>query len=159
MEPIRNSPVRVHRPQVVFVIRLCVQLLTMLSSAVLFRSGCYKLFLEIFCKACRKDTCCAYYNNFNATSLQVYGQVDIYILCSEDENAIHILLKCLETRKWREEFLSRNWLILNEWIAYKKIINCINIIELRHKGSYLYKIKCKWENKIRNLSSEVGVEL
>jgi hypothetical protein len=46
--------------------------------------------------------------------------------------------------------------MLNEWIAYKKIINCNNIIELRNIGSYLYKIKCKWENKIRNLSSEFG---
>jgi hypothetical protein len=35
-------------------------------------------------------------------------------LCSEDEDAIHILLKCLEMRKWREQFLSRKWLILNE---------------------------------------------
>jgi hypothetical protein len=46
--------------------------------------------------------------------------------------------------------------MFNEWIAYKKIINCTNIIELRNTGSYLYKIKCKWENKIRNLSTEFG---
>jgi hypothetical protein len=77
-------------------------------------------------------------------------------LCSEDEDAIHILLKCSETRKWREQFLSRKWLRLNEWIVFMKIINCTNIIELRNIGSYLYKIKCKWENKIRNLSSELG---
>jgi hypothetical protein len=77
-------------------------------------------------------------------------------LCSEDEDAIHILLKCSETRKWREQFLSRKWLRLNEWIVFKKIINCTNIIELRNIGSNLYKIKCKWENKIRNSSSELG---
>jgi hypothetical protein len=76
-------------------------------------------------------------------------------LCSDDEHAIRILLKCSETRKWREQFLSRKWLMLNEWIAYKKIINCINIIELRYLGIYLYTIKCKWENKIMNLSSEL----
>jgi hypothetical protein len=74
-------------------------------------------------------------------------------LCSEDEDAIHILLKRSETRKWREKFLSRKWLKLNEWIAYKKIINCTNIIELKNTGICLYEIKCKWENKIRNLSS------
>jgi hypothetical protein len=78
------------------------------------------------------------------------------LLCSEDKDAIHILLKCSETRKWREQFLSRKRLRLNEWVAYKKIINCTNITELRNIGSYLYKIKCKWENKIRNLSSELG---
>jgi hypothetical protein len=72
-------------------------------------------------------------------------------LCSEDEGVIHILLKYLETRKWREQFLSRKWRMLNEWIAYKKIINCTYIIQFRNVGSYLYKIKCIWENKIRNL--------
>jgi hypothetical protein len=64
-------------------------------------------------------------------------------------------VKCSETRKWREQFLSRKWLRLNEWIVYKKIINFTNITELRNIGSYLYKIKCKRENKIRNLSSEL----
>jgi hypothetical protein len=43
-------------------------------------------------------------------------------LCSEDEDAIHILLKYSETRKLRGQFLSRKWLRLNEWIVYKKII-------------------------------------
>jgi hypothetical protein len=69
-------------------------------------------------------------------------------LCSEDEEAIHTLLKCSETRKWREQFLSRKWLVFNEWIAYKKTINCTNIIELINIGIYLYKTKCKLENKI-----------
>jgi hypothetical protein len=78
-----------------------------------------------------------------------------YPLCSKDEDAIHILLKCSETRKWREQFLRRKWLMLNECIAYKKIINCKNIIELRNIRVYLYKIKCKCENKIRNISSEL----
>jgi hypothetical protein len=32
--------------------------------------------------------------------------------------------------KWREQFLSRKWLMLNERIVYKKIINCTNITEL-----------------------------
>jgi hypothetical protein len=62
-------------------------------------------------------------------------------LCSEEEDSIHIILKCSETRKWREQFLSRKWLSLNEWIVFKKIINCNNSIELRNIGSYVYKIK------------------
>jgi hypothetical protein len=48
-------------------------------------------------------------------------------LCSEEEDPI--LLKCSETRKWREQFLSRKWLRLNELIAFKKIINCNNSTE------------------------------
>jgi hypothetical protein len=35
--------------------------------------------------------------------------------------------------------------MLNEGIAYKKIINCANIIELINIGIYIYKIKCKWK--------------
>jgi hypothetical protein len=77
-------------------------------------------------------------------------------LCSEEEDPIYILLKCSEKRKWREQFLSRKWLKLNELIASKKIINYNNSIELRNIGIYLYKIKCKWDNRIRNLSSELG---
>jgi hypothetical protein len=77
-------------------------------------------------------------------------------LCSEEEDPIHILLKCSETRKWRDQFLSRKWLRLNELIVLKKIINCNNSIELRNIENYLYKIKCKWDNRIRNLSSELG---
>jgi hypothetical protein len=58
--------------------------------------------------------------------------------------------------KWREQFFSRKWLGLNELIVLRKIINCNNSIVLRNIGNYLYKIKCKWDNRIRNLSSELG---
>jgi hypothetical protein len=80
----------------------------------------------------------------------------LYVVSSDEEYPIHILLKCSETRKWREQFLSRKWLRLNEWIVFKKIINYNNSTELINIGSYLYKIKCKWKNKIRNVSSELG---
>jgi hypothetical protein len=74
----------------------------------------------------------------------------------EDCKKRRMLLKCSETRKWREQFLSRKWLSLNELIVFKKIINCNNSIELRNIVIYLYKIKCKWDNRIKNLSSELG---
>jgi hypothetical protein len=45
-------------------------------------------------------------------------------LCREDKDAVHILLKCSQTRKWREKLLSRKWFIVNEEVAYKKITNC-----------------------------------
>jgi hypothetical protein len=38
---------------------------------------------------------------------------------------------------------------MNEELAYKKIINCTNTVELRNFGTYLYKIKRKWENRIK----------
>jgi hypothetical protein len=64
---------------------------------------------------------------------------------------IHILLKCSETRRLREHLLSRKWQRINEELAYKIIINSTNTIELRNLGRYLYKIKCKWENGIKEL--------
>jgi hypothetical protein len=48
-----------------------------------------------------------------------------------EEDAIHILLKCPETRR-----LSRKWQIINEEVAYKKIINCTNTVQLRNLGRY-----------------------
>jgi hypothetical protein len=73
-------------------------------------------------------------------------------LCNGEEEAVHILLKCPETRRLREHLLSRKWQIINEELAYKKNINCTNnTLELRHVGRYLHKIKCKWENRIKEL--------
>jgi hypothetical protein len=70
-------------------------------------------------------------------------------LCNGEEDGIRILLKCLETRRLREHLLGRKWQIINEEVAYKKIINCTNTVELRNLGRHLYKIKCKWENIIK----------
>jgi hypothetical protein len=39
--------------------------------------------------------------------------------CNEEEDAMHILLKCPETRRLREYLLSRKWQIINEKLAYK----------------------------------------
>jgi hypothetical protein len=43
---------------------------------------------------------------------------------SEEEDPIHILLKCSETRKWREQFLGRKWLRLKSMDSFqeKKLI-------------------------------------
>jgi hypothetical protein len=65
-------------------------------------------------------------------------------LCNWMEDAIHILLKCPETRRLRKHLLSRKWQIINEEVAYKNIFNYTNTVELRNLGRYLYKIKCKW---------------
>jgi hypothetical protein len=70
-------------------------------------------------------------------------------LCNGEEDAVHNILKCPETRRLREHLLSRSWQITNEELAYKKIINCTNTVELRNLGRYLYKIQCKWENRIK----------
>jgi hypothetical protein len=72
-------------------------------------------------------------------------------LCNGEEDTVHILLKCPETRRLREHFLSRKWQVINEELAYKEIINCTNIVKLRNLDRYLCRIKCKWGNIIKEL--------
>jgi hypothetical protein len=67
---------------------------------------------------------------------------------------VHILLKCPETSKLREHLLSRKWLTVKEEIACKKIISCTSTLEIRNIRSYLYKIRCKWENRIKEFQLE-----
>jgi hypothetical protein len=76
-------------------------------------------------------------------------------LRNEEEDAVHILLKCPETRRLREHLLGMKWLTINEEIAYKKIISCTNTLEIRNTGSYLYKFKRKWENRIKKLQLDI----
>jgi hypothetical protein len=48
--------------------------------------------------------------------------------CNENEDALHVLLKYLETSKWRELLLSIKWRTVNEEVAYKRIVNCTVIV-------------------------------
>jgi hypothetical protein len=58
------------------------------------------------------------------------------------------LLKCSETKKWREECVNSNWLNIKEDLAYRKIVSCTNVNKIKPLGKYLFKTKCKWENKV-----------
>jgi hypothetical protein len=66
-----------------------------------------------------------------------------------EEDAKHIVLKCIETKKWREEYVNSKWLNINEDLAYKKIISCINVSRINAIGKYLFTTKYKWQNKVR----------
>jgi hypothetical protein len=69
----------------------------------------------------------------------------------EEEDVTHILLKYSETTKWKETFLSSKCLNINEVVAYKRILNCTNVADIRNIEKYLYKIRCKWQNKVSNI--------
>jgi hypothetical protein len=71
------------------------------------------------------------------------GRCPLYL---EEEDAKHILLKCSETKKWKEECLNSKWLNINEDLAYRKIISCTNVNMLKSLGKYSYKTKCKWDS-------------
>jgi hypothetical protein len=38
---------------------------------------------------------------------------------------------------------------INKDLAYKKIISCVNVNRIKALGKYLFKTKCKRENKVR----------
>jgi hypothetical protein len=52
-------------------------------------------------------------------------------------------LKCKETRRWRENFLSSKWLIINEDTVGKQISRQI----FKQK-------KCKWKNQVEKNCAE-----
>jgi hypothetical protein len=72
-------------------------------------------------------------------------------LCFGEEDAKHILLKCSETKMWREECVNRKWMNINEDLGYRKLISCTNVNKIKYLGKYLFKTKCtrKWGNKVR----------
>jgi hypothetical protein len=70
-------------------------------------------------------------------------------LCLGEEDEKHILLKCKESKKWREEWVNSNWPSINEDLVYKKIVGCTNVNKIKLLGKYLFKVKCKWESKVK----------
>jgi hypothetical protein len=79
----------------------------------------------------------------------------------------------LRQKKWREECVNSNWVNINEDLAYRKIISCTNVNNMKSLGKYLFKTKCKWENKVKgghnppplrvagsqNIESEIGLRV
>jgi hypothetical protein len=62
------------------------------------------------------------------------------------EDAIYTLLKCSETKKWKEEFARSKWLSRNE--GRGTYINCTRVTKLKNNGKYLFKTRWRWENKV-----------
>ena len=60
---------------------------------------------------------------------------------------IHILLDCLETRKWRMKFLNDKLLSMNKEVTYRKILRFTNKDQIRNLGRYLDKIGYRWFNR------------
>jgi hypothetical protein len=69
----------------------------------------------------------------------------------EDEK--HILLQCKESEKWRGTWSKNNWWNMNEILVYKKIIACVDVNRIKSLGNYLFKVKCKWEQKVKGDAS------
>ena len=60
---------------------------------------------------------------------------------------IHILLDCLETRKWRMKFLNDKLLSMNKEVTYRKILRFTNKDQIQNLGRYLDKIRYRWFNR------------
>jgi hypothetical protein len=87
----------------------------------------------------------------------LYG-CEIWSLTLRDENRLRVfenrVLKRILGHK-RVELIEGWRRLRNE--AFHNLFSCPNIINMikSNIGSYLYKTKCKWQNKIRNLSYEL----
>jgi hypothetical protein len=67
------------------------------------------------------------------------------LCCKEEENEIHILLKCTKAQRWREYLLEHS-VVKGERGNCIQAITCNEIAELVNVGTVLYKIKCNLEN-------------
>jgi hypothetical protein len=56
-----------------------------------------------------------------------------------------VLLDCQEAQRWREELLGKKWLQMIELVARKKLGRCLRTTNLRQLGTFLYKVRSKWE--------------
>jgi hypothetical protein len=72
-------------------------------------------------------------------------------LCFEKDDVKHILLECEETNYWREKLIHGKWLSMNKEVAYRKILKITNRTHIQNLGKYLYIVKNKWSNKIKNI--------
>ena len=64
-------------------------------------------------------------------------------LCLGAENAVHILLDCLETEHWGKKVLNDKWVIVHKEVAYRKILRYTNEDQIRNLGRYLDKVECR----------------
>lgn len=69
------------------------------------------------------------------------------LVFQENENIVHILLKYIETQRWRKPLLDDIWLHINEKILYKNI-NFIKTIKLKKKHMQILIESKKQEGKI-----------
>jgi hypothetical protein len=69
--------------------------------------------------------------------------------CAKKESESHLLLKCPETQRWREELLNNKYSHFNEEVALRKTVTVNRVTEQENLDSLAYKIKCKWENQVK----------
>jgi hypothetical protein len=62
-------------------------------------------------------------------------------LCLGEEDVNRLLLRCPEARQWRREILDKKSLNMEEDVAYKEILTCVNNGVVRDLGSCLDKVK------------------
>jgi hypothetical protein len=47
--------------------------------------------------------------------------------------------------------LCKSWLDINEEIAYRKVLSCTKKIMVKNIGKFLFRVKCKWEWKVKKM--------
>jgi hypothetical protein len=55
----------------------------------------------------------------------------------------HLLLKCPERQRWREDLLDNKWPYIKEEIALRELLIVSKINEQRNWDTFAYKMKCK----------------
>jgi hypothetical protein len=63
-----------------------------------------------------------------------------YLLCVREKDSEHALLKCWETKQWREKFVCGKWLRVIETVPLKEVLNCAKVTEIKGIKSTCLKL-------------------
>jgi hypothetical protein len=81
----------------------------------------------------------------------------VWPLCWCEESAPHILLNWQTTKRYREKYLGKKWLHMNDVVAIKNLVRCSKTTDLRQLGTFLYKVRCKWGHHTKQSDGEEEV--
>jgi hypothetical protein len=74
-------------------------------------------------------------------------------MCNKKEGWCHIL-RCKETRSWREEFVDKRFTSTEPKTGIRRIVTNKDNDKLQKIGLYLSKYKEKWKRSVREYEEE-----
>jgi hypothetical protein len=77
----------------------------------------------------------------------------MYPVCNKEEGWSHIL-RCAETRSWREELVDKRFTSIELETGIRRIATSKDTDKLLQSGLYLSKYKDKWERAVTKYDEE-----
>jgi hypothetical protein len=75
-------------------------------------------------------------------------------MCNKEEGWSNILLKCVETKSWREDLVDKRFTSVEPEIGIRRIVTRKDNNKLQKFGSYLSMYKEKWKRAVMKYDEE-----